>query len=354
MGFEALGRWILLDVQNVEHPLLLMVGCEMVAGLSARRNLDQVGVHVLLPAVAEAVQSGHDSEHSVRHGVRTLHVRVVLTRAPLTSEVVAVRAIVTSRGGHIPAIPLVGPWEWDITQPTTPGDRLQTMTHWGPEMYQLYGHIGADADAAVGHMPTPEWYNTLIAEPDRIHLFGYITQALTTVGPDLYILGYRIATTTGLKPLRLIGRGHVDDTGRTRWFRGISHEANGEVRELTPGLQPPDIDALHRAVIELLDDTAIAVISTADGRVYDRSTPAAWAALGIYLPADGNPATVVHPDDQEIARAYIRDIASHSRRDPIHIRLADPAGKWKLVRLAARVMPALNGVAPQVVCRVSL
>ncbi|WP_020421204.1 hypothetical protein [Amycolatopsis sp. ATCC 39116] len=356
----AHAQWILVDARHgPKVGLLLAMGNASYHGVAPRNALDhRVAQYLLRQRLDQAVRTGRPADAArVAYAGREWQVRVRPVRAPVSAAVVGALACYIEASAdwadHPP--PVVGSWEWRITEG---GTDHRNVVAWSDETFELYGLAppedrSAPADAQP-RFPHGRWWdgtyylNNLVMDSWRPAVREFRDALLRDRAGELYLCSYKAQHRASGEPvaLRLAGRADPDRPG---WFRGLVTRDAG-ARENVPVPAP---GPLVRALLLASRDPVVVV-----DRVLEEleSANALFDALNLAVPSDHHIRKLVHPFDVPAMSKLLNAAAA----DPDHVvgpqrlRLATLSAEvWREFDVIAVGGAASDGPARHVVCRLA-
>lgn len=326
-------QWVLVEREQN----LLAAGGKTFTGVSLRRALDPVGRAILMPELKAAAQRKAETTIEVSHDSRNWIVRTIPIIAPQSGAVTAMLGIYSEVGEDVPAVPLVGSWEWEVSPP---GPNQTMRSFWDDEMFEIYGIAPTGDSLGTGAWPTPQWFNEIIVPEDRARLRVVIDEGISAVTPELHTLIYSViigsrSSKPGRRKLRLSGRAHKQESSDTVWLRGITHEISDHIDESTPGLTAALTDDFLRAAFELATDVALAAVDTRYWHVY--MTSPGWETSRLTTITNGTVSSLAADVDIGVLEAFLLTAAlSPEVADkPLVVQLQTALGGYKYYSVRA-------------------
>lgn len=340
-------EWVLIDARLQ----LLSIGSALYRGTSPRTALDPTARQVLIPRMRNAAVDGHARTDSARHACRFWRTRVTPIKGPVSEQPLAILGCYGPDDTEFPPQPMIGSWEWRVTPP---GPDQQMRTYWSPTLYDVYGipRPGSDVPDAPQWQwwEGPQWLDELILDSDRADMRRVLDAFIHAETDALFIHSYRVrAPATGeVHRLRLSGRSYVADHGTDKWFRGVSVRV-ADVADAPP----PSTAGVMDAAFALAADPLCA-IDTEYEHIY--LTSKNFGELGIKLPAHRHLPEMMHPDDMQALRNFLKDTVTQPRGavGPVRVRFAAIDGGWRTVAFTGTGLRISSGDPHHVLCRVTL
>lgn len=344
------GQWVLVDSRFQ----LLSVGAALYRGTSPRGALDVTARNLLMPRMRVALLDGQERAAPVRNLDEHWRTWVLPVLGPVSQVPLAVLGCYTPADVLAPAPPLVGAWEWRVTPP---GPDQQMRTFWAPALFDLYDiprpGSGLPGAARQPWWEGPQWLDDLVLDSDRAEMRRVLDGFIHAETDGLFIHSYRVRSpaTGEVRRLRLAGRSYVADKGPDKWFRGISTRVD-DADEVAP--PPPSTAAVMDAAFAVSADPLCA-IDTDYEHIY--MTSANFGELGVDLPAHRHLPKMVHPEDVQQLRNFLKEAATRPAETigPVTARFATGDGTgWTRLAFTGTGMRLSSGYLHHVLCRVTI
>lgn len=337
------GQWILLDAELNQ---LMMIGRQVYPMSGATSTLDYTARRHLRPVLAEAVTTRQPIDATVSSsGPPGWHLRAVPLLGPESGRPIAVLGLYDRPGVPVPAPPLVGTWEWQVTAPG-PSQRLHTYA--SPAFYAVYGMPQRD-----GPQDSSSWQDEFVAIESRPATRAFFLGLLDADPTSVRFLDFTTATSTDTEqglPLRCTGRRYESEDGNTSigglTFRRPFLEAHtSDMASLRATL------TLSRDPLWLVDPSFEVIYASTDNLTTHE----------IHVPATRHLPTMCHPDDLPALRNLLTWVTGHPRQvsKPVQLRLAtisDAGRGWRVLEFVAYASPVTTTFTTSFVavwCRVS-
>lgn len=340
-------QWVLVEARSQ----LLAIGKALYSGTSPRSALDSTARRVLLPRMRQATVDGARRHDVATHHDHTWITEVVPIIGPVSGQVVAVLGCYARKAEDIPAQPLIGTWEWQVTPP---GPDQVMRTYWSESLFDVYGLPKPESGGIEGprwrSWEGPQWLDELIVDSDRADMRRVLDAFLRANTDALFIHSYRTHNprTGEIHRLRLAGRSYVADH-QPKWFRGISMRLDDHD---TPADGPPGPQNFIDAAFALSRDPLCAV-DTEYEHIYMTST--SFGGLGIALPAHRHLPEMCHPDDLATLRRFLHAATERpgEARGPVGVRFSLDRGGWRTLMLTGTAVRLSEDEPHHVLCRVT-
>lgn len=371
----AEGNWILVDTRPDDPQrdrqrgrkvgLLLAVGQASYHGVAPRNALDhRLAQHLLRYRLDQAVREGNRVEADrVIYAGREWKVRVLPLLSPVTGTVVAAMGCYIDAATDWATVPppLVGSWEWRITEA---GADHQNLIAWTDELFELYGLAPPDDEAQPNprgepvtrrRFPHGRWWDgtyflqNLVMDSWRPAVQEFRDRLLHDDSGGLHLCSFKAQHRVTGQPvaLRMAGRAATDRSG---WFHGVAAmDVGARENEPVPTPRP-----LAGAFLEVSRDPLIVI-----DRMLEELDSAnnLFRELNLAVPTDHHVRKLVHPFDVPALTKLLGEAGATPARavGPQRLRLATlSADVWRDFEfVAVGDAPDQGDEVRYVVCRIS-
>lgn len=344
-GIDARGRWVVLDT-TPEGVSLLAVGAENHPGISPRNWLDERTRTILLDKLRAVLASGNAFDGVVRYGASEFAVIANPIVSPDGKQIVGAYGIFEHPGHPVPAVPLLGTWQWRVHKQT--GKNVgEDSSLWDSNLFKIYGIDPATIESKRG--PAGEWLAKLISTKDRDTIKLVIDSGISVNNRSRHLLSYEIvygygSANPGKKQIAMSARAYDDpEYPEAIMLRGFSREVDSPTKVVTPGLSPVSAGLVAEALFALAADRAFAAIDMQQEVTFRTSTR--WSDFGLLPNFEGNLAALAHPDDKfgferHLAAASAGQVGPESSTN---VRLRTVAHGWREFAVAIAPIGAADG-----------
>ncbi|GHF08507.1 hypothetical protein GCM10017786_47880 [Amycolatopsis deserti] len=371
----AEGNWVLVDTRPDDPRrdrhrgrkvgLLLAVGQASYHGVAPRNALDhRLAQHLLRYRLEQAVREGNRVEADrVTYAGREWKVRVLPITSPVTGTVVAAMGCYLDAATDWATVPppLVGSWEWRITEA---GADHQNTIAWTDELFELYGLAPPDEERQPGapeepavrrRFPHGRWWDgtyflhNLVMDSWRPAVQEFRDRLLHDNSGGLHLCSFKTQHRVTGQPvaLRLAGRAAA---GMPGWFHGIATIDVGARENATSPTPRP----LAQAFLEASRDPLIVV----DRMLEELDTAnSLFDGLNLAVPTDHHVRKLVHPFDVPALTKLLGEAGAAPEHPvgPQRLRLATLSAEvWREFEfLAVGDAPTRGDEVRYVVCRIT-
>lgn len=339
--YRHAGRWVLLDARF--H--LLAIDSATYPGTSPKNSLDLVVRRILLPRMRTASVNKQPLTEVVDDHRQSWAVQIEPLLGPQTGELVALLGCYWPANATVPAMPLVGSWEWHITPP---GPHLQMRAYWSDSLYAVYDMTVPDGAGPHG-WEGARWLDDVVVEADRAETRRF-QEGLCRAPSDalrFHTLRIRSPQTGTVSRIRLAGRRDVTAPGPDIWVRGVSLRNS----DRTPGERPLSGPVSYLEAWFALAPDPLCAIDTTYEQLF--LTSALFATLDVALPAHRHLPQMCHPDDLPALRAMLTHATAEPNTPvgPIPVRFSSDSGGWTTLELTGVGVWSSVERAHHVLCR---
>ncbi|WP_278857035.1 hypothetical protein [Kocuria palustris] len=272
-GQLDVGAWGLLC--GVEGRQIVMIGGTPCGPISARKATKRVPRELLLDDnhVAEVYDNGRNVDEIVEREDGSWRVKLVPLCSPYSRTVLGVQAIVTRSEDDLPAMPLVGIWEWVIDRKDDGQPGSRRYTYWDENLFALYDMDPAIAQYHQGYWEAGEWANQLIEPTDQmrvgVSIRDGVQDGLNGVVEKVRCLTYHVVTgygqpgsERGRRHLRLVGViPRIQPQDEYILLQGFSYEVPEDFHDIAfeQDANAARVDDVLRGVMELARDPMVVV-----------------------------------------------------------------------------------------------